>query len=82
MLDPDIKREIDQINKNLVDIRKNGGVWKSFFRGVLSGFGSILGVAIALAALTWILNIVGVIPALKNQVNQFQQTLEQIQQSK
>ena len=82
MLDPDFKKEIDQINKNLVDIRKNGGVWKSFFRGILSGFGSIVGVAIALLALGWILNIIGVIPAFKNQVNQFRQTIEQIQKSK
>lgn len=84
MLDPDLKQSLDQINKNLFEINRKtrSSVWRSFVTGALSGLGSIFGVALALLMLGWILNVIGVIPALKNQVHQFQQTLEQIQKGK
>lgn len=79
MIDPELKASLTEINKNLVKISGSGGKWNSFFNGALSGFGYIIGVLIALAALGWILNVVGVIPALKQQVSQWQQILEQSQ---
>ncbi len=79
MIDPELRSALTDINNNLKKISGSGGKWHSFFTGVLSGLGSIVGVALALLLIGWILNIVGVIPALKNQVKQWQQIIEQTQ---
>ena len=73
----EIKGELGKISKNT-----SSSLWKSFFSGTLSGLGSVIGVAIALAAIAWVLNTIGVIPAFKTEVNKLNQTLDQIQQNK
>jgi hypothetical protein len=78
MIEQDLKVRLDEINENLIQIKKNGGVWKSFFRGILTGIGSVLGVALALILIGWILNTIGVIPAFREQAREWQQTLEDI----
>ena len=75
---------MDSINKNLAEINKKTGssVWRSFLTGTLSGLGSVVGVAIALAVIGWILNVVGVIPAFRAQVSHVQTTLDQLQKNR
>jgi hypothetical protein len=76
MIDPDLKKQLDQLDAHLVEIRKSNAISKSFWRGFLSGIGSIIGVAITVALIGWILNTIGVIPAFREQARQWQETLE------
>ena len=84
MTEEEFKKEILEIKGELKKISGNtrNPIWKSFATGTLSGLGSVIGVAIALAAIGWILNTVGIIPAFKTEVIKINQTLDQIRQSK
>lgn len=87
MIDPELKKELDTINRNLVGIfHKTESIWRAFVRGVLHGVGSITGIVIALLVVGWILNAMGIIPGLKNQARQWQamwqQTLDQVEKIK
>jgi len=80
MIEPELKQELDTVNKNLETVsRKLGGNTAAFFRGVLSGIGSIVGVAIAIAIIGWILNALGYIPALQHQVEEWKALIQQSQ---
>jgi len=81
MIDPELKGYLIEINKNLNRLGRQSK-WHSFLNGTLSGLGSIIGVAIALTVIGWVLNVVGVIPAFRKQVNQWQQVIEQSLQVK
>lgn len=81
MVDPELKSYLSEINKNLIKLGRPAKR-QAFFNGLLSGLGSVIGVAIALTLIGWILNFVGVIPTLRNQVKQWQGILEQSQQYK
>ncbi|MBI3231534.1 MAG: hypothetical protein HYZ51_00405 [Candidatus Doudnabacteria bacterium] len=83
MIDPELKTELDKINRSLVGIfHKTESLWRAFVKGVLQGLGSILGVALAIVIIGWILNVMGVIPGFKEQAIKFQtmwqDTLEQV----
>ncbi len=78
MMDQDLKAKLEQLDGHLVEIRKSNSVGKAFGRGVLSGIGSVIGVAIALALIGWFLNTIGVIPAFREQAREWQETLEEI----
>jgi hypothetical protein len=79
MMDPELKRQLDQINVTLIQInKKTANVWRSFLHGTMSGLGSIFGVAIALIIIGYILNALGVIPALRNQVGEWQRILDNL----
>ncbi len=82
MIDPELKKILEYIGSNIEGTRKavTHSSIKAMFNGVLSGFGSVIGVAIAIALIGWLLNIVGIIPAFKNQVKQWQQLIEQTNQ--
>ena len=84
MIDPDLKKQLDLVNKNLYEINRKTGssLWRSFVSGTLSGLGSVIGVAIALAIIGWILNTVGIIPAFREQVHNLQQSLDQIKKGR
>lgn len=79
MIDPELRSALTDINENLNKISGATGKWRPFFNGILTGLGSVVGAALALVLIGWILNIVGVIPALKNQVEQWRQVLQQTQ---
>ncbi len=71
---------LQELNENLDQInRKLGNVWFSFFKGVLTGFGSILGAGLAIIIIGWILNIVGVIPAFQRQATEWRDIFRQSQ---
>ena len=83
MIDSELKTELEKIDRNLVGIfHKTESLWRAFVRGVLHGIGSILGVVLAVMIIGWILNILGILPGFKKQVQQFQtmwqETLEQV----
>jgi len=80
MIEPELKQQLEQANKNLETVsRKLGGTSAAFFRGVLSGIGSVVGVAVAIALIGWLLNTLGYIPALQNQVNEWKALIEKSQ---
>jgi len=83
MLDPDLKEQLEKMDRRLVGIfHKTESLWRAFVRGVLQGLGSVLGVVLAVLIIGWILNAMGVIPGVKEQARKFQdmwqQTLEQV----
>jgi Na+/melibiose symporter-like transporter len=81
MTEQEIKNYLESISRNLELIQKQtrGSKFTSLFTGMLSGFGSVIGAALALAIIGWILNFVGVIPALRNQANKIEQLLQTTQ---
>ncbi len=80
MIEQDLKEQLEKINKNIeVVAGRIGGSWKAFWYGLLRGFGSILGVAIAIALLGWLLNSLGYIPALESQANSWKEVIERAQ---
>lgn len=77
-MNEEIKRDVEEINENVEKILiKTGGYWTSFFRGLLTGFGSVIGAFIALLIIGWVLNVVGIIPAFSRQADTWRQSLQQ-----
>ena len=78
MIDPELKQHLNTINQSVVRLDK-GRWWKSLLDGILRGFGSILGVILAVLFLGWMLNVAGVIPAFKQEVEQWRKLLQDTQ---
>jgi hypothetical protein len=79
MIDPELKSHLERIEAELVHMRKETVSLKaSLMRGLISGMGYVLGVVIFLLLIGWVLNIVGVIPAFNNQVQEFRGLLQHI----
>ena len=79
MIDPELKSHLERIEAELVHMRKETVSLKaSLVRGLIYGAGYIRGAALVLVLMGWILNIVGIIPAFNNQVQQFQDILQHI----
>ena len=84
MIDPELKEELEKINRNLVSlVHKTEGPVRAFFKGMLHGIGSVLGIVLAVLAIGWVLNAIGIIPGFKEQAKElkgmWQQTLDQAQ---
>jgi Na+/melibiose symporter-like transporter len=80
MIEPELKQELDKVNTNLITLTKKvGGTWSSLFKGLLSGFGSVIGVAIALMIIDWMLNTLGYIPTFRQQTNDWKQIIQKAQ---
>ncbi len=73
----EIKGELQKISRNT-----RNPVWRSFLTGIFHGLGSVIGAAIGLLIIGWILNSIGVIPAFKGEVTKLNQVLDQIQKNK
>jgi Na+-transporting NADH:ubiquinone oxidoreductase subunit NqrD len=79
MIDPELKAHLEVIEAELVHMRKETVSLKSsLVRGLIYGAGYILGAALVLVLIGWILNIVGVIPAFNNGVKEFRDALVHI----
>jgi hypothetical protein len=80
MNENDLNRQMAEINENVAKInRRIGGNGMSLWRGILSGFGYIVGAFIAVLIIGWVLNAIGVIPAFKQQVESLKDALRQAQ---
>lgn len=79
MIDPELKTHLETIEKELVDLRKGThGLGPNLMRGIAYGAGYIVGAVLIIIIIGWILNIIGVIPALSSQVNEFRTALQRI----
>ena len=80
MEDEELRKQLVELDTQLKKISKNTGtpLWKSFVTGTLTGLGGVIGVAIALTIIGWVLNVVGVIPAFKHQVTIIEQDLNNL----
>ncbi len=84
MIEPELKTQLEKIDNHLVGIfHKTESLWRAFVRGMLQGIGSIVGIALAILVIGWILNVLGIIPGIREQAQEWQslwkQTLEQVQ---
>jgi hypothetical protein len=82
MIDPDLKKQLEVMNTNLVRMQRAGSWWRAFTNGLLTGFGYVIGFVLALILLGWVLNLIGVIPAFRREVDGWRQLLQQTQQQK
>jgi hypothetical protein len=79
MIDPELKLYLEKIEKELSLSRAaSAGAWRTIWRGCLYGAGYVIGALVIIVVVGWILNIVGVIPALNHQVTDFRDALENI----
>lgn len=77
------EQRLDELNKNLAGInRKLGNHWFAFGKGLLYGLGSVIGAGLALILIGWFLNVIGVIPALKNSSEEWRAVIQQTQDAK
>ena len=79
MLDPDLQKQFDLINSNLVDIKikKHGGIWRSFFNGMFGALGYLVGIVLVFALAGWILAKTGLIAPVEEQWQKFQTFMSQ-----
>ena len=79
MIDPELRERLDTINNTLASlVRATGSYSGSFFHGILRGAGSLIGVALIIILIGWILNIVGIIPAFQEQVEELKMFMRDI----
>jgi hypothetical protein len=73
MIDPDLKTQLDIVNANLIALKnkKSGGVWRAFFNGIFGALGYVVGLAIVIVILGWILQRTGQLPAFEAQLQNF-----------
>jgi hypothetical protein len=76
-------KKIEELNKNLEGINyKMGNLWFAFGKGLLTGLGSVIGAGVAIIIIGWFLNVIGVIPALKETSDAWRNVFQQTQDAK
>ena len=75
-------KEIQNLNENIqkLNSRLNSPLL-AFLKGILAGFGSVLGAGIAIILIGWFLNVIGVIPAFQKQATEWRDAFVQTGQS-
>lgn len=77
MLDQLKEKKLEELNDNLSGINtKLGNFWYSFARGLLSGFGYVLGAGVAIILIGWFLTVLGVFEPLKNTVEEWREAFQ------
>lgn len=72
------EKEFREFNQNLSDLnRRLGSVWLNLLKGLVTGFGSVLGAGIAIILIGWFLNVIGVIPAFQRQAEEWREVFTQ-----
>ncbi len=70
-------KDVEKLNENLTTISARlGNMWLAFGKGLLTGFGSVLGAGLAIILIGWFLNVIGVIPALSNSATQWREAFQ------
>ena len=74
MLEPELQNYLSGINQNLTEIKnkKNPGVWRSFFNGMFSALGYVVGLVIVIIILGFVLKKTGLLANFQEQVKDFQ----------
>lgn len=76
------EKEFREFNQNLQTLNNRlGSVWLNLGKGFVAGFGSVLGAGIAIILIGWFLNVIGVIPAFKQQAESWRDVFIQQQSS-
>ena len=76
------EKEFREFNQNLQNLNyRLNSPWLSLFKGLVTGFGSVLGAGIAIILIGWFLNVIGVIPAFQKQAEQWRDVFGQNQLS-
>ena len=80
MIEPELKVELDQINQKLesMDRALNPTRWQMFVQGLWRAVGYITGIVIAALILGWVLNMIGLIPFLKDFSQEAKEVLETV----
>jgi hypothetical protein len=79
MIDPELKNHLATIESEVIRIRKQStSAWRALWHGVIYGAGYVMGAAIIVIIIGWVLNIVGIIPALSQQVTEFRSALQNV----
>ncbi len=77
-MDQELKQQLERLNTNNELIASRlGSNYSVLLRGLITGFGSALGALIAITLLGFILNVVGVIPAFRYEVERWRDIIIQ-----
>ncbi len=73
MIEPELNTYLKDINQHLDEMKakKGPGIWRSFFNGVFSALGYVVGLALVVVVLSWILARMGLLQAFEQQVGNF-----------
>ena len=75
-------KEIQNLNENIQKLNQRmNSPFLAFFKGILTGLGSVLGAGIAIILIGWFLNVIGVIPAFQQQATEWREAFTSTQQS-
>jgi hypothetical protein len=78
MIEPELKQILNEIHSSVVRLDK-GRWWKSLLDGIFRGVGSIIGVTIAILIIGWVLNVIGIIPSFRQEVDRWRGLLQETQ---
>lgn len=79
MIDPELTKHLEKMEKELSLLRKEMTSFSySFMRGLFSGAGYVIGAAVILTIIGWILNVIGIIPAFTQGVTEFRESIDRI----
>ena len=78
MIDPELDKNLKEINNHLIEIKKRSksGLWRAFFNGIFSALGYVVGIAIVVVILGWVLQKTGLLPAFKEQEKNFSELVD------
>lgn len=78
MLDPELKNYLSGINLHLTELKakKNPGIWQSFFNGMFSALGYVVGLALVIVILGWVLNATGLLKPFQEQMKNFSDIID------
>ena len=71
MIDPDLQKQLSEINANLIASKKGPGIWRAFFNGMFGALGYLAGLAIIIGLLGWYLNKIGALPQIQKRYDDF-----------
>jgi hypothetical protein len=78
-MDPELKSHLQLLEERLLQIKnKTDSLPRAFFKGILTGAGSVIGAILILVIAGWVLNNIGVIPAFREQAQSWQKTLDDL----